>query len=540
MATSGPLTTTRIIAQRLSEAGCRHAFGIPGGEVLSMMQALDEAGVAFYLCKHENAGGFMAEGTHHATGAPGVLLATIGPGLANGVNSVVNALQDQVPLIVLTGCVGEAEAQTYTHQVFDQNALMRPITKASFTIADGAADVVIDKAVAIAMAAPQGPVHIDIPVHLADQPHPEPRRARVPVEAPMAPAPGPMLDRAREMLARSERPIVIAGVGAVAQGAGPVLQALCERFGAPLLATYKAKGLVSEDHELTLGGHGLSPKSDKIVLPLLEQADCVILAGYDPIEMRTGWRDPWDPATAIEVTHLPNRHGMHGAAMSFVGDVRAGLETLIDGLEPSASPWPDRAPAQVRAALQSAFQGPNTWGPHQAFAAARRSSPRDTVVTADSGAHRILLSQMWPCFGARGMLQSSALCTMGVALPLAMGHKLAAPERPVLAVMGDAGLEMIMGELSTLRDWRMPLAVMVMVDRSLALIELKQRATGRANLGVDFDKTDFAAVADAMGGVGVDIASAAQLEDELPKAYARETFTLLACQIDRKAYDGAF
>ena len=110
MAAETSLTSTQIIARRLSEAGCRHAFGIPGGEVLSIMHALEASGVRFHLCKHENAGGFMAEGTHHATGAPGVLVATIGPGLANGVNTVVNALQDQVPLIVLTGCVGAAEA----------------------------------------------------------------------------------------------------------------------------------------------------------------------------------------------------------------------------------------------------------------------------------------------------------------------------------------------------------------------------------------------------------------------------------------------
>ena len=118
-------TTADLIARRLYEAGCRHAFGIPGGEVLTMMHALQDVGIAFTLARHENAAGFMADGTYQATGAPGILLATIGPGVANAVNVVANALQDRVPLIVLTGCIDEAQAFGYTHQVFDHRDLLR-------------------------------------------------------------------------------------------------------------------------------------------------------------------------------------------------------------------------------------------------------------------------------------------------------------------------------------------------------------------------------------------------------------------------------
>ena len=103
-----------------------------------MMHALQDAGIAFALARHENAAGFMAEGTYQATGAPGILLATIGPGVANAVNVVANALQDRVPLIVLTGCIDEAQAFGYTHQVLDHRDLLRPVTKASFRAVDGA------------------------------------------------------------------------------------------------------------------------------------------------------------------------------------------------------------------------------------------------------------------------------------------------------------------------------------------------------------------------------------------------------------------
>jgi len=131
---SDQITAAEAIANGLSNAGCKHAFGMPGGEVLVVMQALDEVGIQFDLCKHENAAGFMAEGSWHATGTPGILLTTIGPGLANGLNSVANAFQEQVPLIVISGCVEDGEAQSFTHQVIDQKALLSPITKAHFQV----------------------------------------------------------------------------------------------------------------------------------------------------------------------------------------------------------------------------------------------------------------------------------------------------------------------------------------------------------------------------------------------------------------------
>ena len=120
--------TVDVVARRLFEAGCRHAFGMPGGEVLTLVDALVKAGIEFVLCKHENSAGFMAEGTCHVSRAPGILVTTIGPGLANGINVIANAAQDRVPLVVLTGCVDADEALTYTHQIFDHQALLSPLT----------------------------------------------------------------------------------------------------------------------------------------------------------------------------------------------------------------------------------------------------------------------------------------------------------------------------------------------------------------------------------------------------------------------------
>ncbi len=536
---AAPRSAAQAIARGLAEAGCRHAFGMPGGEVLVLLDALEEAGIGFTLCKHENAAGFMAEGSWQATGAPGVLLTTIGPGLANAVNAIANAFQEQVPLIVLSGCISDSAAEQFTHQVIDQGALLAPITKARFRIAPGTAPLVIAKALSIARSDPPGPVHIDLPDALARS------------EAPPLPSPAPLRDRghwpegetrraAAQMLERAERPIVLAGIGAVLHGAGPALQALCETRGIPLLTTYKAKGIIDESHPLCLGGHGLSPLSDKAVLPLLAQSDCVILAGYDPIEMRSGWIRPWRAEAAIELTHTPAEHGMHGSAIRFVGDVAQAVSALHESAAPGPAPWPGGEIAAAREQLERSFAPRRRWGPHAVFDTLQRSLPEGAVVTVDSGAHRILLSQMWRAPAPRRLLQSAAFCTMGVAVPLAMGYKRAAPETPVCAVVGDAGFDMTAGELATLRDLGLPMVIVVLVDRSLALIEKKQAAMQLMKRSVSFGESDFSAIANAYGGHGALVSSAEELQDEVNRAWSRKCFTLLACPIDAGEYDGAF
>ncbi len=529
------------IAQRLARAGCRHAFGIPGGEVLALVEALGAAGIEVILTKHENAAGFMAEGVWHATGAPGLFFATLGPGVANAVNVVANAMQDRVPLIFVTGCVDAAEAESYTHQVFDHQALLRPIVKASFRATRETADLVVDKALAIALSGRPGPVHIDLPITVAEGLAPDGPLLVSPRRAKAVPAAGAELEAARALLARAARPLIIAGLDAVNDGAGAQLVALAEKLGAPVITTYKGKGLIPEDHALSLGAAGLSPKADKLLMPLIAEADLILLAGYDPIEMRIGWRHPWGADKAvIDLVAEAMPHGMHGQTHLFVGDVAASLTVLSDGLKPAGDVWPSQLPATAKQVLQAAFTPEPVWGPGVVFNTLRMAMPAGTVATADSGAHRILASQIWACEAPRGMLQSSALCTMGCAVPLAMGHALADPARPALAFVGDAGLEMGLGELATARDLNLPVIICVLVDESLSLIEIKQRGSQRPNSAVDFGATDFPAVARAMGGHGVWIDDAQTLTQEAEAALTRQGFTVLACRIGKRAYDGKF
>jgi len=527
------------LARRLYEAGCRHAFGMPGGEVLTLVDALEEAGITFHLCKHENAAAFMAEGVHHRDGAPAVLVATVGPGALNGVNAVANAHQDRVPMIVLTGCVDADEVLTYTHQVLDHQAVFRPITKGSFRLTAASADTIADKAVGLATDPRMGPVHIDVPITVADARVPQagPRRRR-PAASPVAPQ-GADLATARQWLSEAERPIAVIGLDVLRDGSETVLRAFLEHYDIPFVTTYKAKGVLAEDHPLCLGGAGLSPLADRHLLPLINKADLILTIGYDPIEMRTGWREIWDPEVqrVIDISATANDHYMHQAGLNFVADTGACLEAMTSGL-PGGQSWPGHEPAATRAALADAFPTDEAWGPGAVFAELRHVMPRGTLLSADSGAHRILLSQMWRCDDSRELVQSSALCTMGCAVPLAMGMKLVEPSHPVVSVSGDAGFLMVAGELATAAELNIAPIFLVLVDASLALIELKQRQRQMTNRGVDFAHHDFAAMGRAFGGNGMTVRNRAELREALETALESDSFTVIAAEIERGSYDG--
>ncbi len=534
-------TGADIIGNALAGAGATHAFGIPGGEVLALMQGLDSAGLRFVLVKHENGGGFMAEGLWHMTGALPVLVATLGPGVANAVNVVANAMQDRVPLIFLTGCVDAEVAETYTHQVFDHQAMLRPVVKGSFRLAAGAVGAGIAKAIALATSGQPGPVHVDVPISVAEGLADEVPFSRLPVQHSGLPDPA-VLAEARLALARSQRPIAIAGVDAVNEHAGAAIAAFCRAHAIPLITTYKGKGLMPEADPLCLGGAGLSPKADRLLMPLVAEADTVLLLGYDPIEMRIGWRNAFGAGqTVVDIAPTRRDHGMHRIDLPLIGRLALTLDALGHD---APSRWTDGQPVAARAALKAAFAAPEGWGPHAVFATLRAAMPPETVITADSGAHRILVSQMWDCPAPRLILQSSGLCTMACAVPLAGGAKIGRAAAPVLAFVGDAGLEMGAGELATLAAEGLPILICVLVDNSLSLIEMKQRGSQRPNLGVDFAAagtgTDFAALARAFGGHGVDVSDTATLAREAKSALTRDRFTLIAAHIPRRAYDGAF
>ena len=223
--------------------------------------------------------------------------------------------------------------------------------------------------------------------------------------------------------------------------------------------------------------------------------------------------------------------------MNVIGDCAATLAAMSDDVAPRDT-WANDEVATAKADLAKAFPTDDDWGPAAVIDTCRATLPHDTLATADSGAHRILLSQMWHCYEPRGLMQSSALCTMGCAVPLAMGAQVIEPERVIVSFSGDAGFLMVAGELSTAAELGLKTIFVVFVDASLSLIELKQRQRQLSNAGVDFAKHDFAAMGRAFGGAGHTVTSRAELKSALLAAQNSETFSVIAAVIDRGGYDG--
>jgi len=440
-------------------------------------------------------------------------------------------------MLVLTGCIDAAEELNYTHQVLDHRAVFAPITKASFRLTAESCDLIADKALAIATEPRNGPVHIDVPISVADAPATDRGTRRAPASATQ-PA-GADLAQAREWLASAQRPIAVIGLDAVQENAGNSIRKFIETHQIPFVTSYKAKGILPEDHPLCLGGGGLSPLADRHLLPLIRAADLVLCIGYDPIEMRPGWRDVWNVDTqhVIDIAPEPNLHYMHQAGLNFVTSIAPTLAAMSDGVPPRDT-WQDAAPQAAKTALNMCFPTTDDWGPAAVIAESRAVLPAGTLATADSGAHRILLSQMWQCDQPRGLIQSTGLCTMGCAVPLAIGRKLAQPDRPVISFSGDAGFLMVAGELATAAELQVAPIFVVFVDASLALIELKQRQRQLPNLAVDFGRHDFAAIGRAFGGNGVTVRNRDQLRTALRDAMTAQSFTVIAAEIEPGGYDG--
>jgi len=273
-------TVAERIARSLREAGVRHAFGIPGAEVLDLIDALDRAGIAFHLVKHETSGGYMADAVAQLTGAPGVLIGTLGPGAANMANALANARLDRTPMVALTGAIDPRSPST--HMIFDHCAFFGPITKRSMTLAEGCRGALIDQAIALATADPPGPVHLNVPTSVV--------RAEARDEAEARPdggAPGAADDAALQILAgwlaEAERPLVLAGVGVLRHRAHAELKDLVERTGAAVIASYKAKGVLPEDDPRVVGSSSLSTIADRALFKVIKAADLVLCLGFDPV-----------------------------------------------------------------------------------------------------------------------------------------------------------------------------------------------------------------------------------------------------------------
>jgi acetolactate synthase-1/2/3 large subunit len=454
----------------LQRAGVRRLFGMPGGGGnADLLEAAHQLGLPFTLAHTETAGAFMACAQAEITGNPGACLATLGPGAASIVNGVAQAHLDRTPLIVIT----DPTDGRYPHQRLPQQEMLAPLVKWSGSDLDQAFDAVTTP--------PFGPVHLQEGAETRRTPRPSLPPTLAAAEIP------------------AKRPVMLVGLGA--STAAP--RQFCESRGIPALVTYKAKGVIPDDHPWFAGvvTNGALEKR------VLEQADVFVTAGFDPVELISR---PW--------TYRQLMVPMERAVV--------------------ASTWtPEevRSLADMQRAAMRPVVEPGELAPHRLVEIAAEVYT-GTRIAVDAGAHMFPVMSLWPAREPRGVLISNGLATMGFGLPAGIGAALLEPTQPVVVFTGDGGLMMCAAELCTAARERLRLRIIVFDDAALTLIQLKQEQRGYSTEGTGIGATDWQAVACGFGAVGRRVDDEAGLRAVLRETANYPGPVLIAARISTRTY----
>ena len=526
-------TVAEILADALAEHGVSRIFGVPGGgSSLDVMEAAAGKGIDFVLTRTENAAVMMAAATADLAGTLGVALTTKGPGVANAVNGVACAALDRSPVMLITDGFTEQESHYVTHQVFDQEKLLAPVTKRSSRLEQEDVATEIRDLIELAKTPPFGPVHVEIAGSHArktaagDTGRVRPRN----LEADIAEA---AVSQAAELIRNASRPVIVAGLEARSPGASRNVRALAEALRCPVLATYKAKGVFDASHPQYVGNFtGGNAESECV-----GQADLIVLCGLDPVELlRIPWR--YD-SPVVDIAEV--RHPVHYVepAAGVYGPIAAALALLNTGLR--QSDWPLSEIAQLRRRLTMRLEYPQCagLGPQQVVELAARAaqdlevSPR---ISVDAGAHMFSAMAFWPAARPHDVLISNGLATMAYALPAAIASALHQPERPAVAFTGDGGLLMCLGELSVAVQQAARIVVVVFNDQSLSLIDIKQQQRGLPQRGVRWQPPDFAATMQGLGGRGFRVDNAHDYYAAVAEALKNEGPSLIDVRVNPQGY----
>ena len=522
-----------LIVRILKAAGITHGFGVPSGNVLPLMEAMRTGGVEFVLTAHEGSAGFAADVTARMTGKPGLCIATLGPGATNLSTGVGNAFLDRSPLIAITCTLNEAQLGRRIQMWIDHHALFKPITKATLRLRRGEIAATLAEALRIATSEPQGPVHLDLPEDVALAPATE---AVPPLAGPVAlsPAPDAAVAKAAGVLGAAKRPVAVIGASAMRMTTPALLRDFVERHGIPFASTTMAKGLIDEAHPFSVGC--IERARRQVQRAFLRGADLIVGLGYDTIEVEY---EAW--TGDVPVLHVDIERADIDATVNIVHEVVGDLDVSLArlaALPALRNQWSPEAVQRQREEFQRSLR-PHTpnFSPHQAIDAVRRVLPQNGVLAFDIGAHTHQIASQWTAHAPRTFLITNGWSSMGFGMPAAIAAKIACPDLPVVCVLGDGCFQMTCGELAVAGRLGLSIPFVVLDDRWLSLIRVKQERRQYAHYGTDVVPGDYGQPpAHYFGVPAVGVRSAELLEQELRKALAAGGPTVIEAVVDAAHY----
>jgi acetolactate synthase-1/2/3 large subunit len=461
------------VVQCLEREGVEVVFGLPGGAAIPLFDALYESKIKLILTRHEQGATHMADGFARATGKPGVVVVTSGPGATNTVTGLLTALSDSIPMIVLCGQVIRPMLGKDGFQEADVTGLTYAVVKHSFLVKN-VADIprVMKEAFFIASSGRPGPVLIDLPKDVLAAPCSAPFVDKVDLPGYHVPehAEPALLKQAAAFLAKAQRPILLVGHGAVISNAGKAILKFAEKLKAPIVNTLLGKGAVPEDHPLHLGMLGMhgTAYANKAV----DGCDLIMSIGSRWDDRITGKLSTFckdavkihvdiDVAEFGKVLH-PN--------VCLAGDARLVIEDLLPLVGPCDS---DAWLAQVDGwREQYPLHYPKKGGLRAQHILDRldKLGGRDAIITTDVGQHQMWAAQFLLTTKNHHWLSSGGAGTMGFGFPAAVGAKLGCPDKAVWTVVGDGGFQMTLSELATAAVNKIGVKILVINNHFLGMV----------------------------------------------------------------------
>ncbi|MDG6925816.1 MAG: biosynthetic-type acetolactate synthase large subunit [Nitrososphaerota archaeon] len=522
------MSGARAIVEALEREKVEYIFGMPGGATLPFYDALWDSKVKHVLVRHEQLGAHMADAYGRVARRAGVCTGTSGPGATNLVTGIATAFADSSPVVAITGQVAKAMTGRNGFQETDVVGVLTPVTK--YTVQPlSAAEIpsAIRKGFYIAETGRPGPVLIDIPkdVQQEEVEMTFPESIQIRGYSPNYPVDVQDIERAADMLARAERPVLFGGGGIRIADAASQFTAIAELLMAPVITTLQGKGTFPEDHPLSLGPIGMHGRAE--ANRIVQECDLLLAVGVRFSDRSTGNFHEFAPeAKIIHVDTDPTEFNKNKLVdLSVLGDANRALTLLYDALlrrlakRDENNAWLKHV-NQVREELKGIPAYRDSYaelsGP-KIVKLMRSILPPEAILTTGVGRHQMWCEIHYKVLRPRTWITSTGLGTMGFGLPAAIGAKLAAPNVPVVDFDGDGSFVMTEQALATAVEERIPVVSIIINDRSLGMVEQWQRLMyNRRFVGIRFQNIpDFVKLAQAYGVQGRLVGSLQEFGDAL-------------------------
>ena len=488
----------------LEREGVEYVFGLSGGAAIPIFDALVDSKIKLILVRHEQGATHMADGYARATGKPGVVLVTSGPGATNTVTGLLTALMDSVPMIVLTGQTISPMLGKDAFQEADVTGITYPVVKHSYLV-KSANDIprIAREAFYLATSGRPGPVLIDIPKDIASAPCTADfvEEVNLPGYNPPGKADPAVLKKAAALLAKAKKPVLYVGHGAVISGAGPAIMKLAEKLQAPIVNTLLGKGACPEDHPLHMGMLGMhgTAYANKAVM----NCDSIFAIGARWDDRITGKLSEFCVGASkihldIDVAEF---NKIIRPDVSIAADARLAIEDLIPMVQKCDSEaWLEELEGyRKQFPLKYAKKG----GLRAQLVLDRldKLGGRECIITTDVGQHQMWAAQFCRTTKNRHWLSSGGAGTMGFGFPAAIGAQFAKPDKKVWTIVGDGGFQMTLSELATAAIHKLPVKILVINNSYLGMVRQWQELFFDNRLsGVDLQgNPDFVKLANAYG-----------------------------------------